>query len=274
VFLIYVATRVYVAIAAIMQSYPRKWTKGFAKHKSIYRKVFKMKDLSDSIDMFLNSSEYKAFTALKQNYLDTKLACLGINFTKDSLHSIKQYYAYKNKEYDVTQYLSIPSFKTLAANIDTDTTTTTSPSIALKYYPGLQKFTKYFHMKFNFNYYVKNKKYFTPKYNNIDTNNIIKTGISIEDKTLIKYFYIKPYLQLMPIIARKFNINTINNYEKIEYVEYKNKYKFIIDSVISKNTLVNTDWFIDIIDLVENKYNLKFSTGGKDSTGTYSLYFF
>ena len=231
-----------------------------------------MKDSIKIIHDFLNSEKYKKFNYFVRDNLDVKTACLGINIYKNKIVSIKSYIAYRNYN-DLKRFLKIPFIDKLYDNRDKDISTISSPSISLKYYPEHNKFTHYFHLKFTKEFLMQHKKYFLPKHNKLNLVYLNKVGISIEDKKIIKYFYFSISKDIIPLLTKKFNLsNKLPN--KIEYVEYSDKFKFILDEDTELKTLCLNKTTALIIEYIEKKYNLKLKTGGRDSKNLISLYFF
>lgn len=229
-----------------------------------------MKEQLHKIDSFLKSQEVHLFDIFTKNNLDVNLNCLGINIKNENIISIKKYTSFKNN-HNLKGFLKIPFINHLYSFKDNDITTNTSPAIAIKFYPEFKEYKKYFHLKFCNEYFLKNKSFFNCRDDIL--NQTKKVGISIEEKTITKYYYINCSKIMLPELSRKFFTNT--KYNKIEYVQYKNKEKFIIDEEINLNTITyKNENLINFSKNVESQYGLKFKTGGKDSEGIVSLYFF
>ena len=227
---------------------------------------------TETLNFFHTSKQYKNFIQFVKTKLDVNISCLGINFNKDRILSIKKYYSYNNNA-ELKEFLRIPFLNKLYENKNNNKCINSSPSIALKYYPCNDSFTKYFHIKFNEHYVKRNKKFFQPKYNSLNLNSLTKAGISIESNKLIKYFYFNFYKEIMPLLNKKFKIIDFTPH-KIEYVEYSNKFKFILDEDTCIDAFNINEETKQLISFIEDTYNLQFKTGGKDSEGVTSLYFF
>jgi len=231
-----------------------------------------MKALQNYLEIFLNSKNYNFFEYYAHNNLDKNISCFGLNIKRDKIISIKKYLSFTNSP-NLTPFLKLPFSKSLLKNKDTDPTTISSPSIALKYYPENNIFRNYFHIKFNRTTIDKNKNYFTPSNHLLKDCTVKKAGISIENNKIIKYFYFNTDSYLLTILGKKFNFNNLCIPKKIEYVEYKSKNKFIIDENTSP-CILNDNKVLSIIEYIDKTLNMKYKTCGKDSEGVISLYFF